>query len=120
MFNNPNMNFGNFGYQNVFQPQVAPSIKTNKIFVTSLDDAMARFAEPNTEIIYWHQDQPLIFEIKTDGQGRKGYRTFRLENLTLATQEQAKKEYVTHDQLKELQDKVEDLQKKLGGTINEQ
>lgn len=67
--------YGNYGYG--YQPQPMQP-KTNKIFVTSLEEALARPSEPNSEIIYLHQNEPLLFEIVTDMQGRKAVKTFRL------------------------------------------
>lgn len=55
----------NFTAQQSMQPQ------TNKIFVTSVDDALARPTMFNSEIVYLHQDQPLLIEIRTDSQGKK-------------------------------------------------
>lgn len=74
--------FGNYGYgypnylgnyqqQPQVQQQQPIMPKTNKVFVTSLDDAMARSVEPNSETLYLHQDRNLIFDIKTDMQGKK-------------------------------------------------
>ncbi len=64
------------------QPQMQtvpqPQFQTNKIFVTSLEEALARPAEPNTEIIYLHQTEPLLFQISTDLQRKKTALTFRL------------------------------------------
>ena len=65
-------NFGNYGgYMQQPQPQPQPSmqmqqaipVKTNKIFITSIEDAMARYAEPNSEIVYLHQDKPILVDL---------------------------------------------------------
>lgn len=58
------------------QPQQQGLPKTNKIFVTSLEEAMNRSVEPNSVVIYLHQDLPLLFEISTDFLGKKTYKTF--------------------------------------------
>ena len=82
--------FGNYGYgypnylgnyQQQVQPQQAQPImpKTNKVFVTSLDDAMARAVEPNSETLYLHQDRNLIFDIKTDMQGKKTWKAYEFK-----------------------------------------
>lgn len=80
-------NFGNYGgYMQQPQPQPQPSmqmqqavpVKTNKIFITSIEDAMARYVEPNSEIVYLHQDKPILVEVKTDMQGRKTCNVFDL------------------------------------------
>lgn len=67
------------GYMNQFQPQVLQP-KTNKVWVTSLEDAMARSVEPNSEYIYLHQDKPLLIEVRTDSQGRKTTRVMELKD----------------------------------------
>ena len=104
------------GYQ---QPitQPAPQPKTNKIFVTSLQEAMSRPAEPNTEIIYLHQNEPFLFQITTDIQGIKTQKTFRL----IAEEKQEKKEfdYVARSEFEELKAKLETLFANKEGGVNE-
>lgn len=68
---------GNFQPQMAQQPQPAP-MKTNKIYVTSLEDALNRYAEPNTIMIYRNQDEKFEYEVITDSQGRKSYKTLEL------------------------------------------
>lgn len=82
------------GYQPPQPPQPSQVIppKTNKIFVTSLEEAMARPAEPNTEIIYLHQNEPLLFEVTTDLQGRKSVKTFHLSEGNVPKQEYVPRE----------------------------
>ena len=82
--------FGNYGYgypnylgnyqqQPQVQQQQPIMPKTNKVFVTSLDDAMARAVEPNSETLYLHQDRNLIFDIKTDMQGKKTWKAYEFK-----------------------------------------
>jgi hypothetical protein len=85
-FGRPNTQFNQFGnapymgnYQT--QPQPAP-MRTNKIFVTSLEDALNRYAEPNTIMVYRHQDEKFEYEIMTDAQGKKSYKTLVLSDYT--------------------------------------
>lgn len=87
------------------QPQ-SMQPKTNKIFVTSLEEAMARPAEPNTEIIYLHQNEPLLFEIVTDMQGRKAVKTFSLcvENKT-----KLQNDYVSRAEFEDFKSQVKAL-----------
>ena len=77
MYNSPYM--GNYQPQMAQQPQPAP-MRTNKIFVTSLEDALNRYAEPNTIMIYRHQDEKFEYEIITDMQGKKSYKTLVLSD----------------------------------------
>ena len=77
-FGRPNTQFNgmyNTPYNGNFQP---PQMRTNKIFVTSLEDALNRYAEPNTVIVYRHQDEKYEYEIMTDAQGKKSYKTLQL------------------------------------------
>lgn len=83
---NPNFN-ANTPYANGFVPynantgfnqMQAPPVKTNHIYVTSLEDALARSSEPNSEIVYLHQDKPLLYNVKTDMMGRKSYTVLEL------------------------------------------
>lgn len=67
---------GNFGGQ----------MRTNKIFVTSLEDALNRYAEPNTIMVYRHQDEKLEYEIMTDAQGKKNYKTLVLSDYSAQNQ----------------------------------
>lgn len=89
-FGRPTQQFNHFTntpYNANFQPQMAqpqpPQMRTNKIFVTSLEDALNRYAEPNTIIVYRHQDEKFEYEITTDGQGRKSYKTFQLNDYSV-------------------------------------
>ena len=79
--------YNNYPYQNPYQgyinqyqqPQQVIQPKTNKVWVTSLEDAMAKPVEPNSEYVYLHQDKPLLIEVITDGQGRKATRVMELK-----------------------------------------
>lgn len=78
-----NMNYNNYGYgynnqYGGYQPSVAPAYPaqqvqptTNKIYVISLEDALQRYASPNSTMIYVLQDESMIFEVFTDMQGKK-------------------------------------------------
>lgn len=110
--------------QQPVQTAPAPSynvvpIKSNKIFVTSLDEALNRFAEPNSETIYLHQDQPLLFEVKVDAQGRKEYHTYELRqpqqsasqapNMAQDAQKIDLSAYVTQKEFNELTERFNNL-----------
>jgi hypothetical protein len=94
-FGRPNTQFNNFGnvpYMGNFQPQMAQQpqpmqMRTNKIFVTSLEDALNRYAEPNTIIVYRHQDEKYEYEIMTDSQGKKSYKTLVLGDFSAQNSE---------------------------------
>lgn len=46
---------------------------TNKIYVTSLEDALNRPCDLCTEILYINQNEPVIYEVVTNINGHKTY-----------------------------------------------
>lgn len=91
-FGRPNNQFNQFGnapYMSNYQAQPQPAqMRTNKIFVTSLEDALNRYAEPNTIMVYRHQDEKYEYEIMTDSQGKKSYKTLVLGDYSVQNSEQ--------------------------------
>lgn len=88
-YGRPNTQFNgmyNVPYNGNYQPQMAQQqpvqMRTNKIFVTSLEDALNRYAEPNTIMIYRHQDEMFEYEITTDGYGKKTYKTLQISDYS--------------------------------------
>lgn len=86
---------------------------SNKILVTSLEDALNRTSMPNSDIIYIDQDKPFIYHVVTDINGRKTYKTFELKELNPNQQSQ---QFATKDELKALEEKISTL---FGGIKNE-
>lgn len=70
--------YNNYSAPQYYQPQ--PPI-TNKIYVTSAEDALNRFASPNTITVYFLQDESTIFEVATDAQGRKNIKVRKLVDV---------------------------------------
>lgn len=72
-----------YGYQtpNYYPQSYIQQPITNKIYVTSAEDALARFASPNTVTVYFLQDESAIFEVSTDIQGKKNIRTRKLSDV---------------------------------------
>lgn len=96
------------------QPQLQQQSKTNKVFVTSLDDALNRVSEPNSEMMYLHQDEPLLFEIKTDSQGRKTYKTYAIsEDLPQEGEKEENREFVLREEFERLEGEFKALRDKL-------
>lgn len=102
-------------YQQQVQQQAALPPKTNVPLATSLIDAMSRNAEFNTEIFYADQDNPFIYKIMIDGQGRKTHRVFKIEDVTEQTAQQSNGSatpdidlsgYATKDDLQALKDEI--------------
>jgi hypothetical protein len=130
MFGNNYPNYlGNYSYPtyqgNNYQPQQAQPImpKTNKVFVTSLDDALSRAVEPNSESIYLHQDKNIIFDVKTDMQGRKTWKAYEFkeyieqEKAPADTKESQGKDFVSKEEFEafkgEIQASFKELKEKV-------
>lgn len=108
MFGNNNY-FGN--YNNApYVPSAVSMPRTNKIYVTSFEEAMSKYAEPNSIMVYLHQNQPIFYEVTTDQYGRKTGTTYEYK---IYAPVETKVDYATQDQLKELSEKIEEIQKRL-------
>ena len=97
-----NFSYGNMPFVGMNQPYGQPNVsqmqnaspKTNKILVVSLEDALNRYAEPNSEMIYVNQDQPILYQVRTDYIGKKTYLIMDLIEHK-ATSAQGNTDYVT-------------------------
>lgn len=100
------------------QPQAQQPVmptKTNVPLVTSLTEAMSRTTELNSDTFYADQDNPFIYRVSVDVQGRKTYRTFELKDVTEQVIENGAhatttnidlSEYATKKDLKEFRDEI--------------
>lgn len=102
-----------YGYQNGYGYQgqsvnnfAPPQPTTNKIYVTSLEDAMARYAGPNSTMIYVLQDESVVFEIYTDLQGKK---VPKVRKLVEFAPEQSGGDFVRRAEFDALAKKIETL-----------
>ena len=118
-FGRPNSQFNGFGnapYMSNFQPQMAQQpqpmqMRTNKIFVTSLEDALNRYAEPNTIIVYRHQDEKFEYEIMTDSQGKKSYKTLVLGDYSAQNSEKTQNPtYISKEEFDGVKSRLEALE----------
>ena len=117
-FGRPTQQFNNFTntpYMGNFQPQMAqpqpPQMRTNKIFVTSLEDALNRYAEPNTIMIYRHQDEKFEYEITTDAQGKKMYKTLQIsEYSTIQGEKQSNPNIISTEDINGLKSRIKALE----------
>lgn len=102
---NQNYYSNNYGYNSYpVNPgyQVQPT--TNKIYVTSLEDAIQRYASPNSTMIYVLQDESAIFEIYTDMQGKK---LSKVRKLVEFAPEDKNGAFVSREEFNELKNKVD-------------
>lgn len=85
--NNTNYTYGNQVQNNTWgQPrpyssyvppvQPQPRLVTNAIFVTSLEEALIKTTERNSDMIYFHQDKNEFYRVKVDLDGRKSWAAF--------------------------------------------
>ena len=70
--NQPYSRHDNFSWGPSYQNQTT----SNKIYVTSLDDALNRMAPRGSEMVYFHQDANEFYVVKTDFDGRKTWAGF--------------------------------------------
>lgn len=105
----------NYGGTNYYtQPQTQQQPLTNKIYVTSAEDALSRFASPNTVTAYFLQDESAVFEVTTDIQGKKNLRVRKLTDVAEETKKQnIPVDYVTREEFDDFRTKLE---KAMGAT----
>lgn len=68
-----NPQYPQYGPMNM-RPQFVPS--TNKTFVRNLEEALNLPANLNSQNVYFDANQDLMYDICTNGQGRKSWRIF--------------------------------------------
>lgn len=56
----------NYGYQS----------STNVTYVTSLEEALFRANQRNSEMVFFHQDQAIFYRVKVDDEGKKFWAQF--------------------------------------------
>ena len=109
---NYNQPFGGFGgyvppVQNpVYQQPQPPQYTTNKLYVASVQDAITRYAMPNTVILYTLQDESAVIEVTTDAQGKKTPRVRLLSDEPVQT---APPEYVSRQEFDAFRAEVQKL-----------
>lgn len=95
-------------------PQQPTPQNVNKIYVTSLEDALGRYSNPNTITVYHLQDESGEIEIATDGFGKKSYKMRKLTDFTPPeTDKTSKDDYVSISQYKTLETRLSALESKL-------
>ena len=114
-------NYAGYGYpqstSNSQQTTATQQQVSNRIYVTSAEDALGRFASPNSIMVYTLQDETLQFEVATDYWGKKTIRTRQLTDYAPPTTEKdGKLDYVTRQEFLGLQAQIKALQDKLENT----
>ena len=62
-------------HENFVHPSSVQPV-SNKIYVTSLEDALNRASQRGSEMVYFHQDANEFYVVKTDFDGRKTWFAF--------------------------------------------
>ena len=80
----PNSYYGN-GYnspiyqqQNNAQAIQQPTVNTNKIYATGIDDVRARQLPVNSDYIFLDNDKPIIYRKTTDATGKMDVQVFKI------------------------------------------
>lgn len=104
--------------QNTQTPQPPTITNTNKIYVSGIDDVKGRFLSPNSDVLFIDNDKPILYQKTVDSKGQFEIKTFEIKPLE--AQEKPKeestinyKEFVTKDEFKPLQAKIEALNEKI-------
>ena len=117
MYNNNynNYGYGGYGYYNP-GPQTQSQQQASYIpltFVNGIEGAKAYIVSPNSTIYLRDSDSDKIYIKSSDAQGRLMMRTYRLVEVNDRDDKQITQEFATRDELKEIRDKIDEIQSKL-------
>lgn len=76
-------------------------LNTNMYLVTSLEEALMKTTVPNSDMVYFHQDQNLFYRVKVDLEGRKSWAQF-----SYIVPDVSRSVPATVGDLKDLEDKI--------------
>ncbi len=108
------INSVNNGYQQ--PPQMPPQMpyKTNKLVVTSLDEAMMRSSELNSDTVYFDQNKDVLYNVKVDSRGYKTCDTYKVSKADAADSNTSNNEILAiKTNMTELSNRVDMLTSKL-------
>lgn len=66
----------NQNWQNGWGTMYQPQFTTNVSYVTSIEEALMRSSQRNSEYVHFHQDKPVFFRVKVDPEGKKMWQSF--------------------------------------------
>lgn len=122
-FNNWPSNYSqiNSGYQQpsqmpqqTFQQPPQMPYKTNKLVVTSLDEAMMRSSELNSDTVYFDQNKDVLYNVKVDSRGYKTCDTYKVSKADAADSNTSNNEILAiKTNMTELSNRVDMLTSKL-------
>lgn len=74
-FGNHNMSQWNSNYNGGYNMYGLQS-STNVTYVTSVEEALFRANQRNSEMVFFHQDKPVFYRVKVDEEGKKFWAQF--------------------------------------------
>lgn len=100
--------------QQTFQQPPQMPYKTNKLVVTSLDEAMMRSSELNSDTVYFDQNKDVLYNVKVDSRGYKTCDTYKVSKADAADSNTSNNEILAiKANMTELSNRVDMLTSKL-------
>ena len=96
-----------------YSPYSSYNINTNVIRVTSLEEAVMQTTRRPSDMVYFNQDKDEFYNVKVDVDGRKTWATFQ---YTLPNPDATIP--VTKADFTLLVNRIEELERKIGGTAD--
>lgn len=87
---------------------------TNMVFVTSVEEALYKATQRNSDVVFFDQDKPVFYRVKVDGDGRKSWMQFEY-----AAPDAAKNAPVTKSEFQEFVARLEAVEKSLNPEVTE-
>lgn len=108
--------YGSYGTN--YQPQQS-QMRTNKIYVMSLDDALNRYADPNTIMLYRQQDEKYEYEVTTDAYGKKTYAIYEIKPYSAPRDiKQEQTAIISKEEFDSVKGRLEVLEKEFSNKYN--
>lgn len=98
--------FNRNGYMGPANNNFAPV--SNKIIVKNLEDALRRYADFDSEMLYIDANQNLLYNVYTDVRGEKTYDIYEVKKI-----EPVKEQTVNNDTINQILNKLENLSNKV-------
>lgn len=109
MFGQQNNSYYGYG-----QPVSSLPPMTNMVFVTSIEEALYRATQRNSDMVFFDQDRPIFYRVKVDNDGRKSWMQFEY-----AAPDVAKSTPVTQAEFQSFIARLEAIEKSLNPEVTE-
>ena len=87
---------------------------TNMVFVTSVEEALYKATQRNSDVVFFDQDRPVFYRVKVDSDGRKSWMQFEY-----VAPDAAKNAPVTKSEFQEFVARLEAVEKSLNPEVPE-